>query len=67
MASLVSKLLDKNPETRLKNAHQIKKHEFFRGVDFGNLSPPFKPHLQSETDTRYFSQTLKQVMPSISK
>jgi len=54
---LLSKLLDRNPDTRLQEPAQIKKHPFFASLDFEKLvskqiKPPFIPEVQSEDDTR---------------
>jgi protein-serine/threonine kinase len=38
-------------------AHEIKAHQFFRGVEFDSLRrirAPFEPRLTSATDTTYF-------------
>lgn len=49
-----------NPEDRLGRiggAHEIKQHNFFRGVDWVGLRrirAPFEPKLQSNIDTQYF-------------
>jgi len=55
-ADLLSKLLDRNPETRLQDPPQIKKHPFFAAIDFEKLvlkqvKPPFIPEVRGEDDT----------------
>ena len=55
---LICKLIN-NPKDRLglKGAEEIKKHPFFRGVDWDNIrniKAPFIPKLKSEYDTSYF-------------
>ena len=55
---LICKLIN-NPKDRLglKGAEEIKKHPFFRGVDWDNIrniKAPFIPKLRSEYDTSYF-------------
>lgn len=62
---LISKLLIKDPKKRLggggqKDAREIKKHPFFRGIDWERLSrkqlpAPFKPIIKDELDTSNFS------------
>ena len=61
--SLIDSLLTKDPTKRVCDPEQIKKHPFFRDVDFSNLKAPFKPKLSSETDTSYFHKALRQVDP----
>ena len=48
LASVVAKLLDKNPASRLQSAAALAKRRFFAGLDFSDLetkrqSPPFVP------------------------
>lgn len=61
--SLLSALLEKSPSKRLGSSsedyRQIQAHPFFAPINFTDLvqkkiSPPFKPQVSSETDTRYF-------------
>jgi RAC serine/threonine-protein kinase len=52
---LISKLLDRDPNLRLKDPSLIKRHPFFRGLDFEKLEkkevpPPFVPDVQSPDD-----------------
>lgn len=60
---LLSGLLVKDPNRRLGGGpddwREIQVHEFFKSIDWEKLyrkeiEPPFKPILQSETDTTYF-------------
>lgn len=62
---LLSGLLVKNPEKRLgggpEDAKEIMIHPFFSSINWRDLelkkiSPPFKPQVTNETDTRYFDQ-----------
>ncbi|KAM5145611.1 RAC-beta serine/threonine-protein kinase A [Mantella aurantiaca] len=61
--SLLSGLLKKDPKQRLgggpNDAQEVKDHRFFscinwQDVDQRKLTPPFKPQVTSEIDTRYF-------------
>lgn len=67
--SLLSGLLVKDPNQRLgggpEDAKEIMAQEFFRSVDWEKLyrkeiTPPFKPHVQSDTDTCYFDKEFTQ-------
>ncbi|KAH1026767.1 RAC serine/threonine-protein kinase [Dendroctonus ponderosae] len=62
---LLSGLLIKDPIKRLgggpDDAKQIMAHPFFGSINWTDLvlkkiPPPFKPHVTSDTDTRYFDQ-----------
>jgi serum/glucocorticoid-regulated kinase 2 len=55
--NLITRLLNREPEGRLgsEGAEEIKKHPFFKSIDFKKLStkqiqPPFKPNVQSAID-----------------
>lgn len=59
--SLLSGLLEKSPSRRLgcgpDDHKEIQRHKFFTIIDWNNLlkmTPPFKPQVTSDTDTRYF-------------
>jgi serine/threonine protein kinase len=61
--SLLSGLLEKNPQKRLgggpDDVKEIMEHPFFACINWDDLVhkkivPPFKPQVTSETDTRYF-------------
>lgn len=61
--ALLQGLLTKEPAARLgagpDDAHEIMAHPFFASVNWADLVAkkvpvPFKPHVDSETDTRYF-------------
>jgi len=50
---IISKFLDKNPETRLKVAEDVKKHPFFGGIDWlalhnKTVNPPYIPNVKSK-------------------
>ena len=53
-------LMDYDPSKRLglKDASDIKSHEFFKDIDWNNIcnmKPPFIPEVQNEIDTTFFS------------
>lgn len=61
--SLLSALLEKNPQKRLgggpDDVKEIMAHPFFASINWNDLYhkkivPPFKPQVTSDTDTRYF-------------
>lgn len=61
--SLLSGLLEKNPQKRLgggpEDVKEIMNHPFFACINWNDLVnkrivPPFKPQVTSDTDTRYF-------------
>ena len=63
--SLLSGLLVKNPKQRLgggpDDAKEIMAHPFFASINWTDLvqkriTPPFKPQVTSDTDTRYFDR-----------
>jgi len=52
---LISKLLERDPNQRLKDPKLIKQHPFFKNIDFEKLAkkeltPPFIPDVQSPDD-----------------
>lgn len=56
---LISKLLEPDPTKRLgyNGAQEVKKHPFFRTVDWNNIlaqQPPFVPQVSEDDDTTYF-------------
>lgn len=60
---LLGGLLRKDPRKRLgggpHDAKEVKEHRFFRTINWTDLvlkkiTPPFKPQVESDTDTRYF-------------
>uniref|UniRef100_A0A8C5V3U1 non-specific serine/threonine protein kinase n=1 Tax=Microcebus murinus TaxID=30608 RepID=A0A8C5V3U1_MICMU len=72
--SLLSGLLKKDPKQRLgggsEDAKEIMQHRFFAGIVWQDvyekkLSPPFKPQVTSETDTRYFDEEFTAQMITI--
>merc|ERR1712168_453044 len=61
--SLLGGLLVKDPQSRLgggpEDAEAVKSHAFFASINWTDLekkriTPPFKPQVVSDTDTRYF-------------
>nr|XP_036847375.1 RAC-alpha serine/threonine-protein kinase isoform X2 [Manis javanica] len=71
---LLSGLLKKDPKQRLgggsEDAKEIMQHRFFAGIMWQDvyekkLSPPFKPQVTSETDTRYFDEEFTAQMITI--
>ena len=61
--SLISQLLNKNPENRLKEC-EILRHEFFAGVNWRQvkelgLKPPFIPELADPFDSIYYDNPKK--------
>ncbi len=55
--NLLYGLLDRDPARRVKNAHDIKKHKWFRKINWDDLlakrvTPPFKPVVKSDDDCR---------------
>jgi len=53
---LLSKLLDRDPDTRLQEPREIKRHPFFSSLDFEKLvakqiRPPWIPETNGEADT----------------
>uniref|UniRef100_A0A8C2QJC7 non-specific serine/threonine protein kinase n=1 Tax=Cricetulus griseus TaxID=10029 RepID=A0A8C2QJC7_CRIGR len=72
--SLLSGLLKKDPTQRLgggsEDAKEIMQHRFFANIVWQDvyekkLSPPFKPQVTSETDTRYFDEEFTAQMITI--
>ncbi|KXJ25800.1 ribosomal protein S6 kinase alpha-5 [Exaiptasia diaphana] len=67
---LIKKLLQKDPKARLgaKGAHEIKKHVFFKKIDWDDLAAkkipaPFKPRITNELDTSNFSDEFTELAP----
>jgi len=61
-ADLLSRLLDRNPDTRLQDPPEIKRHPFFAPLDFEKLilkqiKPPFIPEVHGEDDTSNIDST----------
>ncbi|XP_069369418.1 serine/threonine-protein kinase N2 [Paralichthys olivaceus] len=70
--SLVQKLLQKNPETRLgageEDASEIKRHRFFQGMDWDallakKLKPPFLPVIRAPQDVSNFDEEFTRLKP----
>jgi len=56
-ADLLTRLLDRNDETRLQDPLRIKNHAFFSAIDWDllvqkKLSPPYIPEVRTDDDTR---------------
>ncbi|XP_040915402.1 serine/threonine-protein kinase N2 [Toxotes jaculatrix] len=71
-ASLIQKLLQKNPETRLgageEDALEIKRHRFFQGMDWDALlakkvKPPFLPAIRAPRDVSNFDEEFTRLKP----
>mmetsp|Transcript_29903 Transcript_29903/g.27378 ORF Transcript_29903/g.27378 Transcript_29903/m.27378 type:complete len:111 (+) Transcript_29903:878-1210(+) len=59
--SILSALLVVDPKKRLCNAAEIKRHEFFKKIDFTKLQrkevkAPFIPDLKGPKDLKYFDK-----------
>ncbi|XP_040013060.1 serine/threonine-protein kinase N2 [Xiphias gladius] len=70
--SLIQKLLQKNPETRLgageEDASEIKRHRFFQGMDWDALlakkvKPPFLPLIRTPQDISNFDEEFTRLKP----
>jgi hypothetical protein len=64
--------LERDPENRLgsgpEDANEIKSHPFFSTMNWTDLlqkkvTPPFKPHVESETDTSNFDPVFTKAAP----
>ena len=70
--SFVKGLLNRNPKHRLgaiNDGRELRAHPFFADIDWDALKqkkipPPFKPHLNSETDTSNFDPEFTQASTS---
>ncbi|XP_059497641.1 ribosomal protein S6 kinase alpha-5-like isoform X2 [Stegostoma tigrinum] len=72
---LIQKLLIKDPKKRLgsgpKGASEIKRHSFFRGINWEDLvakriPAPFKPVIRSEMDVGNFAEEFTEMDPTYS-
>jgi len=59
---LLTKLLERNDERRLQEPSDIKKHPFFKQIDWDllfhkKITPPFIPEVTGEDDTRNIDRT----------
>mmetsp|Transcript_1130 Transcript_1130/g.1140 ORF Transcript_1130/g.1140 Transcript_1130/m.1140 type:complete len:130 (+) Transcript_1130:711-1100(+) len=59
VTDLLRKLIEIEVSLRLSNVKEIKRHPFFQGIDWDELSKkgipaPFKPKITSPSDTRNF-------------
>ncbi|XP_034402712.1 serine/threonine-protein kinase N2 isoform X1 [Cyclopterus lumpus] len=70
--SLIQKLLQKNPEKRLgggeEDASEIKRHRFFKRMDWAallakDLPPPFLPVIRAEKDVSNFDEEFTRLKP----
>lgn len=67
--SLLSQLLDRNPERRLADPNVIKRHPFFSGIDWERLfqkqiRPPFIPAVANRHDTSQIDPSFTAEVPS---
>uniref|UniRef100_A0A3Q2CLS8 Protein kinase N3 n=1 Tax=Cyprinodon variegatus TaxID=28743 RepID=A0A3Q2CLS8_CYPVA len=71
-ASLMQKLLQKDPELRLgsgeEDAAEIKRHQFFQGMDWDALlakkmKPPFLPAIKAPQDVSNFDEEFTRLKP----
>jgi len=51
---IIHKFLDRNPDTRLRDIEEIKRHRWFAGIDWDKLllkeiEPPYIPHVDKES------------------
>ena len=61
---IISKLLEKDPKKRLgynKGLEEIKKHPFFKGLDFNlllhkKIEAPYIPQIKNNTDVQHFDE-----------
>ncbi|KAG2735978.1 hypothetical protein G9P44_000068 [Scheffersomyces stipitis] len=65
---LLVKLLQKDPNLRMNDAHEIKNHPFFKDIDWNKLLnksylPPFKPNVENLLDTSNFDQDFTNEQP----
>eukprot|EP01122_Echinamoeba_exundans_P014814 TRINITY_DN679_c0_g1_i1.p1 TRINITY_DN679_c0_g1~~TRINITY_DN679_c0_g1_i1.p1 ORF type:complete len:375 (-),score=69.28 TRINITY_DN679_c0_g1_i1:23-1147(-) len=72
---LLKNLLQRDPTQRLGSgeagSESVKMHPWFRTIDWAKLEkreliPPFRPHITSLFDLRYFDATLTQEHPNLS-
>ena len=70
--SIFLSLLERDPDKRLgsssKDAEEIKKHEFFKDIDWKKLlkkqlKPPFKPKVKNATDTSNVDEEFTDEIP----
>jgi len=59
---LLSKLLERDPELRLQDPEKIKRHPFFKSIDWTllvekKIQPPFVPEVASKDDTSNIDST----------
>ena len=73
-ASMISRLLDTNPDKRLGSDEvmkglEVQQHDFFNEIDFAELNevkidPPFQPSLSGPTDTKYVGKSFDRLDPN---
>ena len=61
LKSLISQLLEKDPDQRMKNVEKIKEHPWFETIDWNKLlnkeiKPPFIPKINHEVDVSNFDR-----------
>lgn len=73
--NLISRLLDRNPQTRLgagpDDVEEIKRQPFFAGMDWDavlakRIHPQWVPNIASETDTSNFDPEFTEATPAVS-
>jgi len=67
--SLLSQLLERDPEKRLADPNLIKRHPFFAGIDWEELfqkkiRPPFTPAVSGSADTSQIDPSFTAEVPS---
>ncbi|KAN0027699.1 hypothetical protein ACTFIV_000991 [Dictyostelium citrinum] len=68
--SLLEQLLERDPEKRLADPNLIKRHPFFRSIDWEqlfqkNIPPPFIPNVKGSADTSQIDPVFTDEAPSL--
>lgn len=66
--SLITKLLEPNTSKRIKEAEEIKSHEYFKGINWNNVKnkkfkPLFKPYIKHSEDLSHFDKNFTEEDP----
>ena len=69
-ADLLRKLLERDPAKRMCNPADIKKHAFFKGIDWEKLllfevEPPYKPPVKDSLSTNMIDPSFTQEKPDL--